>query len=311
MSADEIDTTVTPPAATVADGDTAKGFLLALTVFLMWGFLPLYLKLVADLPPMEVLAHRIIWSVPFAGAIVGLAGQGGEIRAACRKPKVLTIVGLSSVFICVNWGTYIWAVSNHHTVDAALGYFINPLFSVALAAVILRERLSRPQLVAIALAVVAVTILAVEVGSLPVVALLLPFSFGMYAFLHKIVPIGGNPGFTLEALIMSLPAAVYIVWLEISGNGHFLETPMTTFLLVGCGAVTAIPLMIYANAAKLLKLSTIGIMQYVAPSLIFLIAVFVFHEPLELSKLIAFMLIWTALAIYTTSMFRARRRSSR
>ncbi|MAM13358.1 MAG: protein RarD [Rhizobiaceae bacterium] len=308
MAANETDTIVTAPVKTVADGDTPKGFVLALVVFMMWGFLPLYLKLVAHLPPLEVLAHRIIWSVPFAGVVVGYAGQGGEIAAACRQPKTLAVVALCSVFICINWGTYIWAVSNAHTVDAALGYFINPLFSIALAAVILREQLSRTQLMAIALAVMAVVIMAVEIGSIPVVALLLPFSFGMYAFLHKIVPIGGNPGFTLEALIMSLPAAGYIIWLEATGNGHFLGSLPDALLLIGCGAATAIPLMIYANAAKLLKLSTIGIMQYIAPSMIFLIAVLVFREPLQPVKLLAFALIWAALAIYTSSLLRARRR---
>ncbi|AJY46616.1 EamA family transporter RarD [Martelella endophytica] len=295
------------PSASVGE-DTPKGFALALTVYLMWGILPIYLKLVADLPPLEVLAHRIVWSIPFSAVIVAAARQGGEVRAALKKPRVVVMAGFCALFISLNWGTYIWAVSNQHTVDAALGYFINPLFSIALAAVVLREKLARGQIAAIALAAIAVAILTIETGRLPLVALVLPFSWGIYALLRRTVPVGGNPGFMLEVLIMALPALAYIVWLEATGAGHLFSSPRTALLLVGCGAVTAIPLMIYANAAKLLRLSTIGIMQYIAPSAIFLVAIFIFREPLQASKLAAFALIWTALVVYTWSMLKARRR---
>lgn len=290
------------------DGDTPKGFVLALTVYMLWGILPLYLKLVSDIPPFEVLAHRIVWSLPFAAVIVAAARQGGEVRAALRRPKILVLAAISCLFITANWGVYIWAVSNNHTVDAALGYFINPLFSIALAAIVLREKLSRGQLAAIALAATAVIILTVETGRLPLTALVLPASWGTYALLRRTVPTSGNPGFMLEVLIMALPALAYIVWLEATGQGHFLTSYRNAALLLGCGAVTAIPLMIYANAAKLLRLSTIGIMQYIAPSMIFLVAIFIFREPLQPAKLAAFALIWLALFLYTGSMLRARRR---
>lgn len=301
-----------PAATTVsngkpADGDTLPGLILALSVYMMWGLLPLYLQLISDLPPMEVLAHRIIWSLPFAGVVILAAGQTRDVRAAIRRPRMLALAALCCIFISINWGVYIWAVSNAHTVDAALGYFINPLFSIALAAIILHEKLTKGQILAIGLAFCAVMILTIETGSLPLVALALPVSFGLYGLLKKLVPIGGNAGFTLEALIMSGPALAYIIYLEATGSGHFLNSLRNALLLVGCGAATAIPLMIYANAAKLLKLSTIGIMQYIAPSMIFLVAVLIFREPLELPKLSAFALIWTALAIYTLSMFRTRR----
>ena len=290
-------------------GDTLKGFVLALIVFLLWGVLPLYMKLVTHLPTGEILAHRIIWSLPFAGAMVAYSGQSRIVTGVLRKPKMMGLVLLCSLFITLNWGTYIYAVATAQTVDAALGYFINPLFSIALAALILREKLGRGQMLAVALAFSAVVILTVELGRLPMVALLLPLSFGAYAFLHKIMPVEGTTAFTLEAMVLSGPALAYIIWLEATGAGHFLQSPATAALLIGCGAATAIPLLIYANATKLLRLSTIGIMQYIAPSVIFLIAVLIFREPLEPAKLVAFILIWIALVIYTAPMIRRKRKT--
>lgn len=295
----------------VENGDTLPGFLLALSVYLMWGVLPLYLKLLADVPPIEVLAHRMIWSIPFAGVIVAATRKTDEVKAALKIPRVLLIATVCSILISVNWGTYIWAVDNGHTVDAALGYFINPLFSIALAAIILRERLNRGQIAAIALTLCAVIILTIKAGSLPVIALILPFTWGIYALLHRTLPIGGTPGFTLEVLILGGPALAYIIYLEATGNGHLFTSGRDMALLIGCGAVTAIPLIIYANAAKLLTLSTIGIMQYIAPSMIFMVAVFIFREPLEMHKLAAFILIWTALVVYTVSLYRVRHRSEK
>lgn len=301
------------PAAQEApapQGDTTKGFVLAFIVFMLWGVLPLYMKLVTHLPTDEILAHRIVWSLPFAGAMVAYSGQSRTVTGVLRQPKMMGLVVLCSLFITLNWGTYIYAVSSAQTVDAALGYFINPLFSIALAALILREKLGRGQMVAVALAFTAVVILTVELGRLPMVALLLPLSFGLYAFLHKVMPVEGTTAFTLEAMVLSGPALGYIFYLEATGAGHFLNSPVTALLLIGCGAVTAIPLLIYANATKLLRLSTIGIMQYIAPSVIFLIAVLIFREPLEPAKLAAFALIWVALVIYTAPMVRRRRKTS-
>jgi chloramphenicol-sensitive protein RarD len=210
-----------------------------------------------------------------------------------------------AALISVNWGIYVWAIGSGHALDAALGYYINPLFSVFLGAVLLKERLKGIQWLAIASALIAVAILTWEVGNLPVVALSLTVTWGFYAYLKRRLPIGPNQGFTLEVLILLPFALGYAVWLSVTGQSHFTTVDAaTTALLVGTGLVTAIPLMVYANGAKRLRLSTIAIMQYIAPTMIFLTAVFVFDEPFSLTKLVAFGFIWAAMAIYSFSVLR-------
>jgi chloramphenicol-sensitive protein RarD len=282
------------------DGDSLSGFLYALTAYLLWGFLPLYMKALAHIPPVEVIAHRVVWSVPVALAVLLWLGRTGDLKAALRSPRMLGMAAMTAALVSVNWGIYVWAIGSGHALDAALGYYINPLFSIFLGAVLLRERIGRWQGVAIALATIAVAILTWEAGRLPVVALGLTVTWGFYAFLKKWLPIGPNQGFALEVLLLLPPALAYMAWLWSAGTGHFVAgVPMDTVLLLGCGIVTAGPLMLYANGAKRLRLSTIAIMQYIAPTLIFLTAVFVFVEPFSGVKLLAFSLIWTALVIYS------------
>lgn len=295
-------------AATARNEDSARGFAFALSAYLFWGFLPFYMKAVAHIPPAEVVAHRIIWSVPIAGAVLVGLGRTADVRAALANPRMVAQAALTAALVSVNWGIYVWAIGAGRALDTALGYYINPLFSVFLGAALLGERLRPLQMAAILLAAVAVAILTWETGSLPWVSLSLALSWGFYAFFRKTLPIGPNQGFFLEVLILSLPAAAYLVWLESTGAGHFLTTGSAdTGLLLGCGFVTAIPLMVYANGAKLLRLSTIGMMQYIAPTMIFLIAVFAFGEPFAPAKMAAFALIWTALVLYTVSMLRQAR----
>jgi chloramphenicol-sensitive protein RarD len=213
---------------------------------------------------------------------------------------MLGMGAMTAALISVNWGIYVWAIGSGHALDAALGYYINPLFSIFLGAVLLGERLGRTQMAAIGLAVVAVGILTWDAGRLPVIALGLTLTWGAYAYLKKRLPIGPNQGFTLEVLILLIPAVGYMVWLAVQGTGHFRQgVALDDALLLGCGLVTAVPLMIYANGAKRLTLSTIAIMQYIAPTMIFLTAVFVFDEPFSRVKLLAFSLIWAALVIYS------------
>ena len=291
--------------------DSARGFAFALAAYLLWGFLPFFMKAVAHIPAAEVVAHRIVWSVPLAGLVLLWLGRTHEIKAALRSPRMLKMATLTAALITVNWGIYVWAIGAGRAIETALGYYINPLFSIFLGALLLKERPNTAQMAAIALAALAVAVLAFDAGGLPWVSIGLCFSWGFYAFFRKTLPIGPNQGFFLEVLLLSVPAAGYIVWLEATGQGHFGDTNMTdVLLLVSCGLVTAVPLMIYANGAKLLRLSTIGIMQYIAPTMIFVIAVFVFHEPFGMAKLIAFALIWAALFIYSGAMLaesRARR----
>lgn len=280
-----------------------RGFLYALSAYLMWGFLPFYMKAVAHIPAVEVVAHRVIWSLPVAGALLVWLGRTDDITRALRSPRTLMMGGLTAALITMNWCVYVWAISVERTLETALGYYINPLFSIFLAAVVLGEKLSRVQVLAIMLAVVAVLVLTWENGGLPWVSIVLAMSWGFYALFKKTLPIGPAQGFFLEVLILSVPALGYIGWVEATGQGHFGDQSTTDlWLLVAGGLVTAIPLILYANGAKLLRLSTIGIMQYIAPTIIFIVAVFVFREPFSFERAIAFGLIWIALIIYSWSM---------
>jgi chloramphenicol-sensitive protein RarD len=288
--------------------DTPKGFAFALSAYLLWGVLPFYMKAVAHIPAAEVVAHRVIWSVPIAGALLVWMGRTADIRIALRTPRTLAMGVLVAALITVNWGTYVWAIGAGRTLETALGYYINPLFSVFLGAVFLGERLTRTQVVAIGLAILAVAVLTWESGGLPWVSVVLAVTWGLYALAKRTLPIGPAQGFFLEVLILLIPALLYSGWLQLTGAGHFGGTGQgDVMLLLSAGLVTAIPLILYANGAKLLKLSTIGIMQYIAPTILFLVAVFVFKEPFNPERGLAFVLIWAGLALYSWSMVFGRR----
>ncbi|AZO06186.1 MULTISPECIES: EamA family transporter RarD [unclassified Mesorhizobium] len=284
-----------------------RGFLLALGAYFLWGLLPFYMKAVAHLPLAEVIANRVVWSVPIAAAVLLWAGRTADFKAAIRSPKSLAMAALTAVLISVNWGIYVWAIAVDRTVETALGYYINPLVNVVVGAVLLGEKLDRLQIAAVVLAAIAVTVLTVEAGKLPWVSLALAFSFAAYGFFRKTLPIGPSQGFLLEVLLLSVPALCYIVYLIATGQDHLISsTGADTALLIGCGPITAVPLLLFAFGARLLRLSTIGIMQYIAPTMVFLIAVLIFGEPFGTTQAIAFGLIWTALAMYSWSMFRGR-----
>lgn len=291
------------------DQDTGRGLAFALTAYGLWGFLPLYMKMLAHVPPAEVVAHRILWSVPIAALVLILLRRTDALREAFRNPRMLGMACITAALVSLNWGIYVWAIASGNALEAALGYYINPLFSIFLAAVFLGERLTRAQLVAIALAAGAVAVLAIDAGGVPWVALSLTLTWGFYALAKKSLPIGPNQGFLLEVLILLPPALGYVAYLSATGTLNFdLAFTRDTWLLLGCGVVTAVPLMCYANGAKGLRLSTIGILQYIAPTMIFLCAVFVFKEPFGQARMIAFPLIWLALVIYSTSMLRQMRK---
>jgi chloramphenicol-sensitive protein RarD len=288
--------------------DSPRGLAFAVTAYLLWGFLPIYMKAMAHIPPPEVIAHRVIWSVPIAAAVLIWLGRTADVKTALRSPRMLGMGAMTAALISVNWGIYVWAIGAGHALDAALGYYINPLFSVFLGAVLLGERLNRAQMAAIALAALAVAILTYANGRLPLVALGLTVTWGFYAYLKKSLPLGPNQGFMLEVLILLPIALTYLAWLVATGQSHFATgSASDTWLLMGCGIVTAVPLMVYANGAKLLRLSTIGILQYIAPTLIFLTAVFWFGEPFGTARMIAFPMIWVALVIYTGALIQKSR----
>lgn len=292
-------------------GDTAAGFVFALCAYGLWGVMPLYMKLVAHIPPAEVVAHRALWSVPVAGLVLLALRRTSDIAAALRSPRTLLMAALTAGLISINWGIYVWAIASDRTVETALGYYINPLVAIVMGAVLLGEKLSRAQLAAVMLACLAVLVLTLESGGLPWVSLSLAFSFACYGFLRKTLPIGPSQGFFLEVVILSIPALCFATWLALSGQSNFtFDQPVDIMLLILCGPVTAVPLILFAFGAKLLRYSTTGIMQYIAPTVITFIAVFVFGEPFGTARIVAFSLIWAALAIYSWSMLRQSRAAS-
>lgn len=285
-----------------------RGFLLGLSAYIMWGLLPLYLKLLSHISPVEVLAHRIIWSVPVTAVVLWALGRTGDFMAAIRSPRLIASAVGPAILITINWGIYVYAITSGHAVETALGYYINPLVTVALGAALLGERLSPMQLAAVGLAAAAVLVLTLEQGRLPWISLLLAFSFALYGYLRKTLPLGPSQGLLLEVLLLLPVALAYVAFLSMRGDNHF-DTTENMVLLMLAGPASAIPLIVFAAGARALPITTIGMMQYLSPTLVALIAVFVFGEPFGRTQMIAFGLIWVALAVFTWSVVSQRYRA--
>lgn len=301
-------------AGTAFTRDGLRGFALGMTAYVMWGFLPFYMKAVAHISPYEVVAHRILWSVPVAAILLAFQGGFGEFSAALRNRRTLALALMTALLITVNWTLYVWAIGAGRALETALGYYINPLVNVALGVLLLKERFTRPQMFAIALAVIGVVIMTVESGGLPWVSLALACTFGLYGYFKKTLPIAATPGFLLEVTIVSPFALLYIAHGAVVGDAHFVGLAAgaqwsDTLLLMFAGVVTAVPLILFSAGARYLRFSTLGLMQYVAPTMIFLTAVFAFGEPFSSGRLVAFAFIWAALVVYTASLFARGRRS--
>jgi chloramphenicol-sensitive protein RarD len=291
--------------------DSKQGFLYAGGAYFIWSILPLYMKLLDHVPAWEIVPHRILWSLPLAALVIWWFGLGRDVKAALSNPRTLGLGLLTSALITVNWGTYVWAVTTGRALETALGYYINPLFSVFLAAVLVGEKLNRIQMFAIGFAALAVGVLTYENSGLPWVSLILCITWGFYAYFKKTQSIGPQQGFFLEVLILALPSLAMLLWFEKSGTAHFMHNGWNdSALLMGTSLFTAVPLILYALGAKRLRLTTIAIMQYSAPTMIFLIAVFIFKEAFSVYKMTAFALIWAALAIYTWSLVKAHQQRS-
>lgn len=277
-----------------------KGVLYAIGAYLVWGFLPLYWHALYHVPALEILANRMVWSLGFVLLVLAYRRQWRWLSVVLRQKRTLLIYLLTATVLAVNWGVYIWAVNADHVVETSLGYFINPLISVLMGVLFLQERLRRGQWVAVALAAAGVLYLTLIYGRLPWIALVLAFSFGFYGLIRKQGPLGGLEGLTLETGWLFIPASVAIVYWQSQGMGALgtVDTA-TTFLLVFTGVATAVPLLWFGMAAKRIPLSTIGILQYIAPTFQFMLGVFWFHEPFDQAQLVGFLLIWAALAIYS------------
>ena len=283
------------------------GLLYALGAFTAWGVvLPIYLKALADVPVLHILAHRIVWGALFALALVAGLGRRREL-GQLLVPRTMALLLLSALLVTINWVTYIYAVSNSHIVETSLGYFMNPLVSVALGMLVLGERLRPLQIAACLIAGVGVAILAAATGGLPWIALTLAFSFGFYGLVRKVVAVESLIGFTFEASILAPIAALYLLWLWASGQSSFtLATPGRDTLLLGAGVVTALPLIWFAAAARKLPLTTIGLLQFTSPSATFLLGVLVYGEPFSAGEATTFACIWLALLLYLADALLAR-----
>ncbi len=289
-----------------------KGVLAAASAYVLWGLLPVYWKMIQEVRPLEIVAHRMAWSLVFALFLLAITRNWGWLAQVRRQPGRLAPFAVTGALISLNWLVYIWAVNSGRIVDASLGYFINPLVNVFLGVVFLRERLRPGQWAAIAIAVAAVSYLTWSVGQLPWIGLTLAFSFGFYGLIRKTARFSSIEGFTMETGIMFWPAVAYLVFLGAEGELAFARAGLaTTLLLAFTGVITAVPLLLFAFGARLVTLTTLGILQYIAPTLQFLLGVVIYHESFTQVRLVGFTLVWISLVIYTVESFLARRERRR
>jgi chloramphenicol-sensitive protein RarD len=300
------------PATSSQTRSAGSGLAAAVGAFVIWGLFPLYLKPMAEVPALQIMAHRVVWCCLLVFAWLAVRGELAAVHAALADPASRLRLAASAALISINWLIYVWAVNNGHTVEASLGYFINPLLNVVLGVVVLHERLNRAQWLAVALAAIGVLYLTVATAHPPWIALALAASFGTYGLIRKVVKVESVPGLATETLLLAPLAVAFLAWCEVRGTGALGHSSVgITALLLGSGLVTALPLALFAYGARLIPYSTIGIVQYIGPTLQFLIGVFVFHEAFTAERAVGFVAIWTALAIYAADgAYRTRRRRS-
>lgn len=288
--------------------------LAALAAFCIWGLAPLYFRALGTVPPFEIVAHRVLWSTLFlAGLIALLPFTGGfaRVRSVLVQPRLLGLLAFTALLTSSNWMVFIWAIDAGRLLEASLGYFINPLVSVALGALFLGERLRPLQAIAVVIACVGVGWRVWQLGSLPWIALYLAGTFGLYGLLRKRAPVEAASGLFIETLLTTPLALAWLLWLAHEGTLNFGGGAVTDWILPLTGVITAVPLMLFAVGARRLPLATVGFLQYIAPSLNFLVAVLIFREPFDTTQLVGFALIWFALAVYSADLLHATRKSGR
>lgn len=291
----------------------ASGLAPALGAYLIWGFLPLYLLLVKSVPPFEFVGWRIIWTLPLCLVIVAWRRQFPELLAALKSPRSLLALLASSVLIGINWFVYIWAIMNGEVYATSIGYYLNPLLNVLLGTLVLGERLSRRQWLAVAIAAVAVALLATGAETLTSlwISLSLGFSFGVYGLVRKQVAVGSLPGLTIESAILMPVAAAIAGWYAVSPQGSaFGHDAWMSALIVFSGVVTAVPLLLFAIAARRMDYSTLGFIQYLSPTIVFFLGLTVFHQPLAPAKLASFVLIWIAVGVFVWDLWAKRKNAA-
>ena len=297
-----------PAREAVAHKTALWGVVAALGAYLIWGTSTILYKWLDHVPASEIIAHRIVWSILFAGLYLLWRGRMGEVRAALGSRKTALTLLLTSILISLNWGVFVWAIARERTVEAAFGYFILPLLSVAIAYVLLGEKLNRAQMIAVGLAAIAVSAQMLAIDVFPWAGLSLAVLFAFYGFIRKKLDVGASPGMFIEVALLGLPAAAYIAYREYIGAGQFLSDGRTAALLFFTGPVTAIPLILYAEAVRRLRMVTVGLIFYINPTVQFLIGAVIFAEPVSGFRLATFALIWIALGIFAMDALRAEER---
>ena len=283
------------------------GLLFGVSAYVFWGLFPLYWPLLKPASPLEIVSHRAVWTLVFCIIVLALLRQLKSTLAIMKRPKKMAGLFATTVLISINWLTYIWATNNGHVVEAALGYYINPLIIIAFGVLLLREKMRPLQWVAVGIAAIGVTILTIDYGRLPWVAISLALSWGTYGLLKKKLDLGALEGLTIETLISLLPYGFYLFYLSNQGTGQFGSGVGLTILLIAAGAMTAIPLLLFNGSTTRLPYSTIGLLQYITPTIQFSIGVWINHEEMPPARWIGFIVIWLALATLGTDLFRSSR----
>ncbi len=288
------------------------GIFYATFAFFCWGLFPLYFHALGEVPALEMLAHRMLWSLLFLGVVLTARSQWKWLPQVLRRPRVLASFVASAVLLTANWFVYIWSVNNGHVIDASLGYFINPLVNVLLGMLVLKEKLRRGQWIAIGVAAAGVAWLTWQAGQLPWIALILGMTFGGYGLLRKTAALAALEGLSLETMILFPLALVYVLWLTWHGQNTFLNSASdsTRWLLAAAGPITAIPLLMFAAGARKIPMAVLGLLQYLSPTMQALLGVWVFHEAFPAPRLVGFLIIWAALALYVLEGVWVSRRAS-
>jgi chloramphenicol-sensitive protein RarD len=287
-----------------------NGLAFAVGAYVIWGFVPVYFKLLDGASPVEIVAQRILWSVPLLLGIMYFRSQLADFAAIFREKGQLRNLFASAALIAINWLIYIWAVSTDHILAASLGYYLNPLVNVLLGRLFLGEKLRKLQIAAVAVAALGVAILIGDALDTLWVSVSLAFSFGFYGLIRKITPVGSVPGLAVETTLLAPLALAAVMWLGQDGASSFGSDSITTGLLIFSGVVTAVPLLMFATAARRMSYTSLGFVQYLAPSIAFLLGVFVYNEPLSATKLACFVLIWTSIVIFCADAIRTYRAAS-
>jgi len=287
-----------------------KGLIYGLTAYLIWGFFPLYFKLIDVVPSIQILAHRFVWSFLLIAIIITFRHEWEMIISLVKRPKIFAAYAIAGGLLAINWGVYVWGVNHGHIVETSLGYFINPLLNVVLGVFILREKLHWSKWIPVGLAALGVLYLTIQTQALPWIGLVLAFSFGLYGLVKKVAPLNSLQGLTLETMTIFIPALGYLLAMNMKGEGVIFHTTwLINILLILTGILTVVPLLLFGNAVRMIPLWALGFLQYVTPTCQFLLGVFVFQEPFSSHRLVGFAMIWLALLLFSMGELMSRRQA--